>query len=141
MNTVGACDDVVMPTPGMPLQAALIPDCTGSEAHHAAYRSAKSDDAIFVCIARRGKRWHVELDAFASSKPLIPDSAADVLKSAVEALVTDGTVTRGSVGADYISLGPIATEKRAREIAAAFHAAMYGLQQLQVIAPSPPERS
>ncbi|MFE0765152.1 hypothetical protein [Streptomyces smyrnaeus] len=135
MNGVSACDHVSMSTPGMPLQAARIPDCTKLEAHHAAYRSAKTNDAIFVCIARRGRRWKVELDALASSKPIIPDPAVTVLQSAAEALVVAGTVTNANVGADYISMWPIESEKKAREIAAAFHAALYGLQQLHIAVP------
>lgn len=136
MNGMSACDRVHMSTPGMPLQAALIPDCTKSEAHHAAYRSAKTNDAIFVCIARQGPRWKVQLDAMASSKPILPDQAVTALQSAAEALVRAGTVTNASVGADYISMWPIESEEKAREIAAAFHAALYGLQQLHIVVPS-----
>ncbi|REK87573.1 hypothetical protein DY245_26230 [Streptomyces inhibens] len=136
IDGVSACDDVDMSTPGTPLQAALIPDCTKPEAHHAAYRSAKTNDAIFVCIARQGRHWKVELDAMASSKPIVPDQAVTVLQAAAEALVVAGTVTKANVGADYISMWPIESEKKAREIAAAFHAALYGLQQLHIAVPS-----
>ncbi|MFE9648196.1 hypothetical protein ACFYO0_29580 [Streptomyces sp. NPDC006365] len=133
---VSACDDVGMPTPGMPLQAELIPDCTAEKAHRAAYKSAKASDTIFVCIARHGQHWKVQLDAMTSSKPFIPDHAVKVLQSAAEALVIAGTVTTANVGADYISMWPIETEGKAREIAAAFHAALYGLQQLHAAVPS-----
>lgn len=126
-----------MPTPGTPLPAALIPDCTKPEAHHAAYRSAKTNDAIFVCIARQGPRWMVELDAFASSGPTIPEQAVAVLQSAVEALISDGTVTQANIAPDYISMRAIESEQKAREIAAAFHAAMHGLRQLYVAVPVP----
>ncbi|MCQ4042998.1 hypothetical protein ACFOSC_13825 [Streptantibioticus rubrisoli] len=136
INGVSACDDVSMPTPGTPLPAALIPDCTKPEAHHAAYRSAKANDAIFVCIARQGQRWKVELDAMASSGPTIPDQAVTVLQSAVEALVSAGTATQANIGPDYISMWAIENEERAREIAAAFHAALLGLQQLYTAVPS-----
>ncbi|RMB79919.1 hypothetical protein [Streptomyces shenzhenensis] len=138
---MSACDDVVMPKPGMPLQAALIPDCTKPEAHRAAYRTAKANDAIFVCVARHGQRWKVQLDAMASRKPYVPDQSLAVLRSAAEALVLDGTVEQANIGADYISMGPIETEERAREIGAAFHAAMYGLQLLHMAAPSQSEAS
>jgi hypothetical protein len=130
-----------MPKPGMPLQAALIPDCTEPEAHRAAYRTAKANNAIFVCIARHGQRWKVQLDVMASSKPYVTDQAMAVLRSAAEALVMDGTVEQANIGADYISMWPIETEERAREIGAAFHAAMYGLQLLHIAAPSQPESS
>ncbi|MFC9059119.1 hypothetical protein ACFTXB_13825 [Streptomyces sp. NPDC057074] len=126
-----------MPTTAeMPLEAARIPDCTELEAHRAAYSSAKANNVIFVCVARHGRQWKVQLDAMSSSRPYVPDHAMPVLRSAVEALVRDGTAGQGSVGADYISLGPIKTESRAREIAAAFHAAMYGLQQLHMTVPN-----
>ncbi|MEV5354124.1 hypothetical protein [Streptomyces sp. NPDC052693] len=124
-----------MPTHGTPLPAALIPDCTGPEAHHTAYRSAKTNNAIFVCIARQGQRWKVELDAMASSGPLIPDEAVTVLRSAAEALVLADTVTQANIAPDYISMWEIETEERAREIAAAFHAALHGLQQLYITVP------
>ncbi|MFE2987971.1 hypothetical protein [Streptomyces sp. NPDC059262] len=130
-----------MSKPGMPLQAALIPDCTKPEAHRAAYKKAKANDAIFVCIARHGQRWKVQLDVMASRKPYVPDQAMTVLQSAAEALVLDGTVEQANIGADYISMWPIETEERAREIGAAFHAAMYGLQLLHIAAPGQPEPS
>lgn len=130
-----------MPTSGMPLQAALIPDCTKPEAHRAAYKAAKASDAIFVCIARSGQGWKVELDAMASRKPYVPEQALAVLQSAAEALLLDGTVDQANIGADLILLWPIKTEERAREIAAAFHAAIYGLQLLYVAAPSKPQPS
>jgi hypothetical protein len=128
-----------MSTPGTHLQAALIPDCTELEAHRAFYKKAKSNDAIFVCIARHGQGWKVELDAMASRKPYLPDKAMTVLQSAVEALVLSGTVAQANIGPEYISMWPIKTAERAREIAAAFHAAMHGLQQLHIAVPRLPE--
>ncbi|MEU9056626.1 hypothetical protein AB0D37_40615 [Streptomyces sp. NPDC048384] len=125
-----------MPTPGTPLSAALIPDCTTPEAHHAAYKSAKTNDAIFVCIARQGRRWKVELDAFSSSGPTVPEQAVTLLQSAAEALVVAGTVTQANIAPDYISMLAIESEEKAREIAAAFHAAMHGLRQLYLAVPS-----
>lgn len=136
INGAGSCNDVAMSTPGMPLQATHIPDCTEPEAHHAAYKSAKASNAIFVCIARQGQRWKVELDAFASRGPLIPEQSLAVLRSAVEALVLAGTVTQANIGPDYISLSAIEGEEKAREIAAAFHAALSGLHQLHITVPS-----
>lgn len=141
INGMNPCDDGVMPTPGTPLQAALIPDCTELEAHRAAYKKAKTDDAIFVCIARHGQGWKVELDAMASRKPYLPDQAMTVLQSAAEALILDGTVAQANIGSEYISMWPIDTEERAREIAAAFHAAMHGLQQLHITVPRSREKS
>ncbi|MCX5439593.1 hypothetical protein OHO83_17515 [Streptomyces sp. NBC_00569] len=138
---VSACNDAGMSMPGMPLHAEAIPDCTEMEAHRAAYKRAKANDAIFVCIARRGRHWSVELDVMASSKPYVPDQAMTILNSAAEALVLDGTVEQANIGADYISMWPIKTEDRAREIGAAFHAAMYGLQQLHMAVPSRSARS
>ncbi|MFI6344951.1 hypothetical protein [Streptomyces sp. NPDC050560] len=125
-----------MSKPGIPLHAEAIPDCSELKAHHAAYKRAKDNDAIFVCVARRGRRWSVELDAMASRKPYVSDKAMKILESAAETLVLDGTVEQANIGADYISMWPIETEGRAREIAAAFHAALYGLQLLHMTVPS-----
>ncbi|MER5747065.1 hypothetical protein ABT097_27820 [Streptomyces sp. NPDC002225] len=76
----------------------------------------------------------------ASRKPYVPDQAMAALKSAAEALVLDGTVAQANIGVDYILMWPIGTEDKAREIAAAFHAAMHGLQQLYLAVPSLCER-
>ncbi|MEU0455614.1 hypothetical protein ABZ322_21900 [Streptomyces sp. NPDC006129] len=125
-----------MSTLGTPLPAALIPDCTKPEAHHAAYKSAKANDAIFVGVARQGQRWMVELDAMSCSGPTIPDEAVTVLQAAVEALVLADTVAEASIAPDYISMRAIESERRAREIAAAFHAALHGFRQLYIAVPS-----
>ncbi|WP_406123277.1 hypothetical protein [Streptomyces sp. NBC_00989] len=125
-----------MSTLGTPLSAALIPDCTEPEAHRAAYKRAKTDDVIFVCIARQGPRWKVQLDAMSCSGPTIPDEAVTVLRSAAEALVLADTVTQANIAADYISMWAIESEQRAREIAAAFHAALHGFRQLYTAVPS-----
>lgn len=138
---VSCCDDVGMSTLGTPLPAALIPDCTKPEAHHAAYRRAKTNDAIFVCIARHGRRWMVELDAMSCSGPTISDEALTVLQSAVEALVLADTVTEANIAPDYISMRAIESEQRAREIAAAFHAALHGFRQLYIAVPSQRRRA
>lgn len=45
------------------------------------------------------------------------------------------------VVSSYISMWPFESEKRAREIGAAFHAAMYGLQLLHIAVPSQREKS
>lgn len=124
-----------MPIPAIPLAAALIPDCTEPQAHHAAYKSAKANDAIFVCITRQGRRWKVELDAMASRGASIPEEAATVLQSAAEALLQNGTLTQANISPEYISMWAIESEERAREIAAAFHAALHGLQQLYIAVP------
>jgi hypothetical protein len=125
-----------MSTLGTPLPAALIPDCTQPEAHHAAYRRAKADNAIFVCVARHGRRWMVELDAMSCSGPTLPDEAVAVLRSAIEALVLADTVAEANIAAEYISMRAIESEQRAREIAAAFHAALHGFRQLYTAVPS-----
>jgi hypothetical protein len=131
-----ACDDGSMSTPGTPLPPSLVPDCTKPEAHHEAYKSAKTNDAIFVCVARQGQRWKVELDAFSCSGPTIPDEAVAVLRSVAETLVLTDVVTQANIAPDYISMWAIETEQRAREIAAAFHAAMQGLRLLYTAVPT-----
>lgn len=64
------------------------------------------------------------------SQHVVPDETAEVMKSAVVELVATGAVADGAaLGPDYVSIWKIESEERAREIAAAFHAAMYGLEQ------------
>ncbi len=70
-----------------------------------------------------------------SSGPRIPDEAMTVLRPAAKALVLADTVTQADIAPDYISMSSIETEERAREIAAAFHAALHGLQQLYNVVP------
>lgn len=123
-------------TPGTPLPAALVPDCTSEEAHRAAYKRAKADSSIFVCVTRQGAHWSVVLDVI--SRPLVTDEAAKVVRAAVEELVATGVAGGGAnFSTEYISIRQIGSEGQAREIAAAFHAAIYGLQQLQVAVPIP----
>ncbi|MFD8619386.1 hypothetical protein [Streptomyces sp. NPDC059513] len=123
-------------TPGMPFPAALIPDCTSEKDHRAAYRKAKADNSNFVCITRQGTHWSVVLDVIA--RPLVTGEAAKVLRSAVEELVASGAAAGGAnFSTEYVSIHQIGSEARAREIAAALHAAIYGLQQLQVAVPIP----
>ncbi|GAA2994210.1 hypothetical protein [Streptomyces fulvorobeus] len=122
--------------PGMPLPALLVPDCTSEKAHRAAYERAKADNSIFVCITRQGAHWNVVLDVI--SRPLVTDEAAKILRSAVEELVATGAAAGGAdYSTEYISMHQVGSEGRAREIAAAFHAAIYGLQQLQITVPLP----
>lgn len=130
-----------MPKPAMPLHAASIPDCTDSEVHHTAYKSAKANDAIFVCVARQGRRWKVELDAMSCSGPTLPDEAVTVLRSAAEALLLTDTVTQANIAPDFISMWAIESEQKAREIASAFHAAMDGLRQMYIVVPSTRRRA
>ncbi|MFD8615388.1 hypothetical protein ACFV09_41995 [Streptomyces sp. NPDC059631] len=82
----------------------------------------------------------VELDAFASSGPAIAEPGVAVLQSAVEVLVSAGTVAEANIGPDYISLRAIEGEQKAREIAAAFHAVMHGLRLLYLAVPAPRRR-
>ncbi|MGZ2359201.1 hypothetical protein LRE75_21240 [Streptomyces sp. 372A] len=125
-----------MSMPGMSLQASRIPDGTKPEVHDAAYKNAKANNAIFVCVVRQGRRWTLKIDAFTSRGPTIPERSVALLRSAAEELVLAGTVTQANVAPDYISMGTIESEREAREIAAAFHAALSGLQQLHIAVPS-----
>ncbi|MFI2347135.1 hypothetical protein ACH492_08765 [Streptomyces sp. NPDC019443] len=79
----------------------------------------------------------MELDAMSTSQHVVPNEAAAVIEGAVTKLVATGVAGDGAaVGPDYISLSKIESEERARELAAIFHAAMYGLQQpLQIAIP------
>ena len=47
----------------IPCPADQVPDTTGIAAFNAAYEAARTAGEVFVCVARRGPRWTVKLDA------------------------------------------------------------------------------
>ncbi|MFD8376556.1 hypothetical protein ACFV2Z_38395 [Streptomyces sp. NPDC059688] len=53
----------------IPWPAHLIPDATGTEAFHAAYRQAMAQHAVFVAIeSERRQVWTVKADALAPAR-------------------------------------------------------------------------
>lgn len=54
----------------VPCRAHLIPDATGTDAFHAAYRQAVAQHTVFVAIeSERPQRWSVKADALTAGVP------------------------------------------------------------------------
>jgi hypothetical protein len=114
----------VKPLP-VPCPADLIPDVTGIQAFNAAYQAAKHAGTTFVGVERRGRRWTVKTDRAAGHA--VDAAAAAAVRETVRRLVIDREVQGwASMGPQLVHLNGIAHEHRARELAAALHAALYG---------------
>ncbi|MFF3460138.1 hypothetical protein ACFYXH_38750 [Streptomyces sp. NPDC002730] len=110
-----------------PCPADLIPDATGLDAFNIAYKAARTARVVFVAVKRRGRRWTVTADALTAAPGHVVDGACDAIRDAVIRLVRDREVRSGSsAGLVHITLYDVADEERARELAAAMHAALYG---------------
>ncbi|MGX1916029.1 hypothetical protein ACWIID_45710 [Streptomyces phaeochromogenes] len=84
--------------------------------------------AVFVAIESDGPRWTVKADTLtAGSGHSVDDTVNDAVRAAIDRLVH----TR-EVGADaypgpiYFMMHNVSSEERARELAAALHAALHG---------------
>lgn len=92
----------------VPCPADLTLDATTVDALNAAYKQAEQQHAVFIAVEQQGRRWTVKADALtAGPHHSADDSAYDAIRSAVIHLIVD-------------------SEPRARELAAALHAALYG---------------
>jgi hypothetical protein len=111
----------------LPCPAALIPDATDLDAFNAAYEAARAAGAVFVCIARSRRGWTVKADTLTAPGHLVDDTATAAIRAAAVRLVRDRKARSGSsAGPAYIVLYDVAGEEKARELAAALHAALYG---------------
>ncbi|MEU5632196.1 hypothetical protein ACH47C_23805 [Streptomyces rishiriensis] len=108
-----------------PCPADQVPDATGIAAFNAAYKAAKDAGATYVGIERRGRCWTVKTDR--APGHVVPADAAAVVRKALTRLVLNREVrNHAAVGPDYVQLHGVKSEQRARELAAAVHAALYG---------------
>ena len=110
----------------IPCPGHLIPDATNR--FEAAYRAAKAQRAVFVGIEREGEWWTVKADALtAGPGHVVQDAVNAALRAAVGRLVREREAGSDAfAGPVYFMLHGVPTEGRARELAAAFHAALYG---------------
>jgi hypothetical protein len=109
-----------------PCPGHLIPDAT--DRFDAAYRAAKGQGVVFVGMEREGERWTVKADALTAGPGHAVDAAVNVaLRAAIVRLVqARDTGPDAFAGPVYFILRGVPGEKRAPELAAAFHAALYG---------------
>ncbi|MDQ0904504.1 hypothetical protein QFZ22_000489 [Streptomyces canus] len=112
--------------PPIPCPGHLIPDAT--DRFDAAYRAAKAQRAVFAGIEREGEWWTVKADALTASPDHVVQDAVNVaLRAAIVRLVREReTGSDAFAGPVYFMLHGVPREGRARELAAAFHAALYG---------------
>ncbi|MFD7972430.1 hypothetical protein [Streptomyces clavifer] len=111
-----------------PCPAHLIPDVTGADGFNTAYRRAQAQRAVFVAIESEGQWWTVKADTLtAGPGHVIDDIVNDVARNAVNHLVQVGEIRSDAyAGPVYFVLHGVSSEVRARELAAALHAALHG---------------
>lgn len=123
-----------------PCPAGLIPDVTGLEAFNAAYKAAKQQRAVFIAIERLGSHWTVKADALTAPQHAIDATVYDAIRTAVIHLIRSREIRPdSSAGPVYFVMYDVETEHRARELATALHAALYGhLEPLARVMPGTP---
>ncbi|MFD6036891.1 hypothetical protein ACFWHF_20530 [Streptomyces griseoincarnatus] len=111
----------------VPCPAHLVPDATGTHAFHDAYRTAMAHNAVFVAIEAEGQHWTVKADTLtAGSGRRVTDAANDAIRTAMLRLVDAREVDFGAyTGPVYFMMHGVRDEERARELAAALHAALH----------------
>ncbi|MFL5996388.1 MAG: hypothetical protein ACJ736_19115 [Streptomyces sp.] len=112
----------------VPCPAHLIPDASGTEAFHTAYRHAMARQAVFVAIESEGPRWTVKADTLtAGPGHSVDDTVNDAVRAAIARMIDIREVGPDAyTGPIYFMMHSVSSEERAREIAAALHAALYG---------------
>ncbi|MFC9266204.1 hypothetical protein ACFTXJ_00220 [Streptomyces zhihengii] len=111
----------------IPCPADLVPDATGQDAFTAAYRQAKQRQSVFVAVKRQGPRWAVKADALTAPEHTIGTEVYEAMREALIHLIRTRQIRPdSSAGPVYFALHDVDGEGRARELAAALHAALYG---------------
>ncbi|MFI6005231.1 hypothetical protein ACIA98_33350 [Streptomyces sp. NPDC051366] len=110
-----------------PCPADLVPDATAVDAFNAAYKQAKQQHTVFIAVEQQGRRWTVKADALTADPHTVDDSGYDAIRAAVIRLIRSREIrSDSSAGPVYFVLYHVESEPRARELAAALHAALYG---------------
>ncbi len=109
-----------------PCPADLIPDTTAFDAFNTAYQQAKQQHVVFIAVHQQGRRWTVKADALTADPHAVDASGCDAIRGAVIRLIRGREIRSGSAGPVYFVLYDVDSEPRARELAAALHAALYG---------------
>ncbi|MGI5526773.1 hypothetical protein ACQEVX_04890 [Streptomyces syringium] len=123
-----------------PLGASEIPDGTKRVSFSYAYWTATKARAPFVCIKRRGRSssrtWSITLDTLPDDpyRPVVDHSP--LLWSTLRHLFRTNLITAAAGSTEYLNVDGIPSEKAARDIASALHAAAFGdPQALQGLGP------
>ncbi|WP_020124228.1 hypothetical protein [Streptomyces canus] len=112
----------------VPCPAHLIPNASGTEAFHTAYRQAMAHGVVFVAIESDGPRWTVKADTLtAGPGHSVDDTVNDAIRAAILRMVHDRQIGADAyTGPIYFMMHNVSSEERARDLAAALHAALYG---------------
>ncbi|MFV5998742.1 hypothetical protein ACNPQM_42025 [Streptomyces sp. NPDC056231] len=113
----------------IPCPAHLIPDATGTDAFHDVYRNAMAHNAVFVATESEARqRWTVKADTLTvGSGHAVADAVNDAIRAAIARLIQSHEVDLDAyTGPVYFMMHGLRSEERARELAAALHAALYG---------------
>ncbi|MFK0224100.1 hypothetical protein ACIQWN_38850 [Streptomyces vinaceus] len=118
----------LLPTP---CPAHLVPDVTGADGVDGfgeAYRQAMERGAVFIAVESQGSRWTVKADTLtAGPAHIVGDVVNRAVRDAVGRLVAAGEVRSDAyAGTVYFVLHGVERQERARELAAALHAALHG---------------
>ncbi|WP_406054059.1 hypothetical protein OG462_42395 [Streptomyces sp. NBC_01077] len=115
------------PSP-IPCPAPLVPDVTALAALDTAYKAARMRQAVFIAVEYQGSHWAVKADTRAAGPEHTTDDAASAAIGAAFLYLARRREIRfdAFTGPVYFVLHDIAAEDRARELAAALHAALYG---------------
>ncbi|MFB7983650.1 hypothetical protein [Streptomyces vinaceus] len=82
---------------------------------------------MFVAVERQGPRWTVKADAITAPQHSIDAAAFEAVREAVIHLIGTRQIRPDSSGGPvHFVLHDVDGEERARELAAALHAALYG---------------
>jgi hypothetical protein len=112
----------------VPCPAYLVPNASGTDAFHKAYRQAMAQHAVFIAIETDGPLWTVKADTLtAGSGHHVDDAVNDAVRAAITRLVRNREVGADAyAGPIYFMMHNVSREERARELAAALHAALHG---------------
>ncbi|WP_432164678.1 hypothetical protein [Streptomyces sp. bgisy031] len=114
----------------IPCLADRIPDVTGLDALAAGCRAAKEQGAVFIAVEQvggPGPRWTAKADALTAPQHTIDPAVYNAVREAVIRLIHSHEIRPdSSAGPVYFGLHDVDNEPRARELAAALHAALYG---------------
>ncbi|MGW6414873.1 hypothetical protein [Streptomyces sp. NPDC055055] len=111
----------------IPCPAERIPDASGPDGFHAVYRAALEQRAVFVTLEGEGPRWRIKADTLTAPGHTVGAGVYAEVREAIIRLVDAEEIRPDSyAGPVYFVLHGVDSEPRARELAAALHAALYG---------------
>ncbi|MFB6838950.1 hypothetical protein [Streptomyces sp. NPDC056361] len=82
---------------------------------------------MFIALESEGSRWRIKADTLTAPEHTVDTGVYDAVRDAIIRLIRTGQIRPDSyTGPVYFVLHDVDNESRARELAAALHAALYG---------------